>query len=514
MSTQHHRRAAAAGLAVAALAAGALSASPTATAARPVTDSPIRLLAPDSLTVRSHDGYVYSDFGLEMAAQHQDFEIRANRETYDDLITAVWQRGPGVEDDVAIPENGMPTWQGLDGFTKVVIRKEGRKRPVNRMQVTGCFNSWDSRPVSPDHASGNDYPWSCPYNAYTIGSVMGIAEGYAVSALGSYGYYASPLEVNTRLPLPPGRYLVRASIKPEIATALGVSSTDATATTKLVVPRAQEPEHPGHRHPMEGPGRTAHEPTPRLQPGARPAAQRAGAPAGLLPDLRSLPSFLIELNPKQTQLRFGATVWNGGKLGARPRRLPQRRRRVQDRHLPVLLRRRRRADRPPAGRVDDVPRCQPQPLALRGLRPRTASSSRQADGRRSSKKISFCLANTDAVDYTIPNADWRPENTDLSSDCGGRGATYLRQVLSNGSGDTYFQYRAGQAFRVGKLPDGDYWISVNANPDGNLQELDETNNESLRKITLTTNRRGVRKVEAAPVGIINEWESWYRQAAR
>jgi len=120
-----------------------------------------------------------------------------------------------------------------------------------------------------------------------------------------------------------------------------------------------------------------------------------------------------------------------------------------------------------------------------------------------STKQSFCLANTDAVDYTLPGSDWRPENTDLSTACGGEDALSVRQVLSAGSGDTYMQYRAGQAFRIGNLPNGVYWIAVEANPAANLAELDESNNDSLRRIRLLGSGKN-RKVAIAKVGIINE----------
>ena len=105
---------------------------------------------------------------------------------------------------------------------------------------------------------------------------------------------------------------------------------------------------------------------------------------------------------------------------------------------------------------------------------------------------------------------WRPENTDLSSDCGGPDTLSLREVLSNGSGDTYHQYRTGQAFRIANLPDGDYYISIEANPDDNrdgrnLVEGDYTNNDSLRKITIGTNKRtGKRWVKAEQVGMVIE----------
>jgi len=120
-----------------------------------------------------------------------------------------------------------------------------------------------------------------------------------------------------------------------------------------------------------------------------------------------------------------------------------------------------------------------------------------------SRKQSFCLANTDAVDYTVDGADWHPESTDLSTACGGPGALSIREVLSSGSGDSYFQYRYGQAFKLDGLPNGIYYISVEANPLGNLIESDTTNNNSLRKVRLggTPEKRWVK---AFQVGIVEE----------
>jgi hypothetical protein len=507
MPAQHHRRTAAAGLAVAALVAGALTASPTVTAAAAATDSPIRLIAPDSKTVRSHDGYVYSDFGLEMAAQHQDFEIRAYRDSeYANPITAEWQQfdeaGNRLE-PVALPDGSMSSWQGLDGFLKVVVRKDGRTRPMSRQVVTGCFNSWGSHAVSPDHASGNDYPWSCPYNPYTLGSVMGIEKGYAVSALGEYGYYGSRLK--------PGSYTVTASIDPDWADFFGIDAADATTTTALTVKEGRRNWRPA--------ARTAPEATSELQleeTTAAPTQESAGAPVNeFAPDLQSLPAFAIQMNDKGTAVRFAANVWNGGNgplviEGFEPEDTVARH--DGEEHLDAYQ-----------YYFDGAGEITGHDLVgeftfhegnhnhwhYEDFARYTLLNEDMTEAVRSSK-ISFCLANTDAVDYTIEHADWRPENTDLSSDCGGRGATYLRQVLSAGSGDTYFQYRTGQAFRVGNLDDGTYWISVDANPYDRLQELDTTNNESLRKIVISTNQRGVRKVTAEKVGIIDE-DMWYRQ---
>ena len=76
-------------------------------------------------------------------------------------------------------------------------------------------------------------------------------------------------------------------------------------------------------------------------------------------------------------------------------------------------------------------------------------------------------------------------------------------MLAAGWGDTYTQYRAGQSFRVDKLPNGVYYVEVAANPDGNLVESSTTNNVALRKIRLS-GKPDKRKVTVTQVGIIKD----------
>ena len=65
-----------------------------------------------------------------------------------------------------------------------------------------------------------------------------------------------------------------------------------------------------------------------------------------------------------------------------------------------------------------------------------------------SKKEAFCLANTDPIDQTVPNADWNVTNDDLSTACGEYESLSIREVLASGWGDTYSQSRAGQSFNL------------------------------------------------------------------
>ncbi len=88
-----------------------------------------------------------------------------------------------------------------------------------------------------------------------------------------------------------------------------------------------------------------------------------------------------------------------------------------------------------------------------------------------SEKTGFCLAPTDAIDLTAPGAEWNPYSIGLGTACGGRGSLWTREVLPAGWGDTYFQGLPGQSFDITYLPNGTYYIAVQANPDGLLTEV-------------------------------------------
>jgi len=474
----------------------------TAQAAEP--GSPLVLDAPDRVVARSHDGRVYSNLGVRMTAQGEAFELRAHRPTYDDAIETYWHR-EGLE-PLALPEGSMTTWQGVDDFTTIRILQDGKR--VKRLHSLGCFNG-EAQKVGPDGPASNPYPWGCPWNPYTLGSVMGVAEDYSASLLPDWG---------TNLRLEPGVYELVAVIEPQWRQFFGISRADGKTSTRLVVRKARD------RWRSVEPA-TAARGVDELEPTLRaPTAEAEGEMVNeFAPDLRALPAFDISLNEKGTALRFGATVWNGG-------------------HGPMVI----EGFREDHDHVEDGGDHTDHMTAYqyffdgdgqqtgyeqvgefgyhaanhdhwhfedfaryRLFSPDTENPDQPGQLAVRSTKASFCLVATDAVDYTVPNADWRPEYTDLSSQCGGRRAQSLRQVLSNGSGDTYHQYRAGQAFRIGDLPDGRYFIGIQANPDDrdgrNLSELDYTNNDSYREVEIGTNKRtGRRWVRSAQVGIIEE----------
>ena len=459
----------------------------TGATAQAVSSSPVRLWMPSKVVADGGGGSAYANLGVQLIAQNAPFELWSTRADYDSAIVTEWRTATSR---VQLPADTMKNFSGIRDFlTLTVSNADGE--PVFERTPKVCLASWMPQRLAPTAIPLSPYPNFCGTHPFNLGSVQGIPQDYAV-----------PLEVNGRLPLEAGRYTVEASIKPELAAVLGVSSVDASTSSILVMPRRQDhPPKGPHPMPMPIPHRT----TPndaRLQPASRPTAARAGAPAGLLPDLRSLPSFAIGLNSKQTQLTFGATVWNAGNSAL------------------VLDGFRNSAD---DSKMDTFQYFFDAEGEQTGYQ--RVGSMKYHDGNHRhwhyedfaeyslvdadkstvevSKKISFCLANTDPVDLTKPGADWLQGPDDLGSMCGDNSSLSVREQLSAGHGDTYHQYRAGQAIPIKDLPNGTYYLKVHANPFGRLVESDATNNVSYRKIRLV-GKPGARRVEVPAVGVIVE----------
>jgi hypothetical protein len=135
----------------------------------------------------------------------------------------------------------------------------------------------------------------------------------------------------------------------------------------------------------------------------RLAAPPDGAP---LPDLRSLPAFGMQMRRGQW-LAFGANVWNAG-----PSPLVVDGFRRQDEDLMDAFQYFYDTEGNPAGRTEVGtmawdPRDGHHHWHFKDFaRYRLLDADRNAVVR--SKKEAFCLANTDAIDYTVPGAELEP----------------------------------------------------------------------------------------------------------
>ncbi|WP_170994414.1 lysyl oxidase family protein [Streptomyces sp. BPSDS2] len=241
----------------------------------------------------------------------------------------------------------------------------------------------------------------------------------------------------------------------------------------------------------------------RQAPGAKPNAKRptgkATVPDVPKPDLRSLPAYGITVSdgyedaPGKDYLAFSANVWNAGpaKLVVDGFRSPGKE--LMDAYQYFYDADGKQVGYTPTGTMEWDPRPGHEHWHFTDFASYRLLKADQKETVRSGKEA-FCLANTDAVDYTVKNANWHPDNTDLSTACGQENSISVREVLDVGSGDTYTQDLPGQSFDITDLPNGTYYIQVLANPENRLKETNHNNNSALRKVVLG-GKKGARTVK-------------------
>lgn len=231
----------------------------------------------------------------------------------------------------------------------------------------------------------------------------------------------------------------------------------------------------------------------RQAPAARPAAKRPAGKAAVpdvpKPDLRSLPAYGIAISdgegdvPGKDYLAFSANVWNAGpaQLVVDGFRSPGKK--LMDAYQYFYDAKGKQVGYAPTGTMEWDPRPGHEHWHFTDFASYRLLKADKKEAVRSGKEA-FCLANTDAVDYTVKNANWHPDNTDLSTACGQESAISVREVLDVGSGDTYTQDLPGQSFDITGLANGTYYIQVLANPEKRLKETSLSNNSALRKVVL------------------------------
>ena len=444
------------------------------------TTSQLSLWAPKVVTAYAYRKPTWTDLGLRAVAEGGSFELWSHRASYDDLIETSWVDG---DTTIALPAGSMDDFSGLKGFLSITVdpRKKGEKTlPLTRK---ACLNGYSER-VKPDAPARSPYPVGCWYNPYTLGSVQGVQEGWATPLLSQ----GRPLKITA------GDYDVTVTIAPKYAELFGLTPEEATRTLTLNVidERTGEPGHDhDHRTLASKPARTA--PT-----GAPGRADEAGP----MPDLRSLPAWGISLSKNSKYLRFSATVWNAGDSPLVVDGFRREDEDLMDAYQYYFDAEGNQTGYEVVGALHFDHKASHQHWHFEDFARYSLLDSEMNEAVRS-KKEAFCLANTDSVDLTVPDAEWKPENTDLATSCGDISSLSIREVLAAGWGDTYTQYRAGQSFKISNLPNGTYYVSVLANPDGRLHEQATDNNQSLREIRLS-GKPDKRKVTVKQVGIIEE----------
>jgi hypothetical protein len=313
-----------------------------------------------------------------------------------------------------------------------------------------------------------------------------------------------------------GRYTMRIAITRRFRSAFNVAAEDASVAVNVRI-KTEEDFCPDCPFPKPPPGAidagghhggrvdgVGHRHGPDGQPAARgarfPVRGTLGVarslmnpPDAALPDLIALPAFAISVarEGKKDRISFGANVWNAGPAPLLVEGFKRDDEDVMDAYQ-YFLDGDKVVGRARAGFMEfHTARGHNHWHFLQFARYSLWNESMEQEVV--ARKQAFCLAPTDAIDLTVPGAEWQPGSTGLGTSCGGPSAVWIRETLQAGWGDTYYQV-AGQSLDVTNVPNGTYYIAVEANPAGLLRERDTSNNVELRKIRLggTPGNRTVR----------------------
>ncbi|MFC9969923.1 lysyl oxidase family protein [Spirillospora sp. NPDC127200] len=479
--------------------------------------------APSVELTRDRDGSVYFDAGAYLAADKAPFEVRLNRRSYNDpiVLTQVVRDGAEVSHR-RLPSHLVKDFSGFNAMVRTTLT-DAKGRKVMDRTAGFCPNGYEASRIRPDAPAVSRYPTGCPTNPFTLGSVWGVEGGWAVPTGGGMYGQGGPVKLAV------GKYTAKVWVTKSFQKALGISG--AVQTVKVNVKQARPGErsaaqkaqakqppatgHLAHRLRSQGKGEALAKSAPAdlAKPRSSPPVGAASVPAGgPRPDLRALPAFNVMIqkiapNPKKPKVKkeyltFGANVWNGGTSPLVVDGFRRPGKDLMDAYQYFYDAQGREVGH---ARTGDF-KWDPRPGHVHWHFLDFANYSLVDAAKKQvvrSQKEAFCLANTDAVDYTVPYAKWKPGNTDLSTACGYQSSLSIREVLDIGSGDTYDQYLPGQSFDLAGIKNGTYFIKVLANPVRRLHELNVNNNTSYRKIMIG-GTVGKRTVQVAPVGLVKE----------
>jgi Lysyl oxidase len=425
---------------------------------------------------------VYLDLGTYVAAIGGQFEIWVTRPDYAQPV--VVQRAlynpagnPTFQD---IPVEMIDSWYGFRDFMRIDISQSGEL--VKSKKMGFCPNSYDRQRVNDEGPDTFSYPDGCYGNPFTKGLVWGIDEGWAVNPASSYG--------GTVMRLPEGLYDVTVSIEQAYVDLFDVPADKSSVQLQLKVRTSRGfPGCPDCPHPIP------HQYRRTYSSSALPIV--TDPDPATLPDLIALPAWgIFPMNEGgRDYLTFGANIWTAGaqSLVVEGFRAEGEERMDAFQYFyengePVA--------RAPVGEM--AYHNQPGHRHWHFLQfARYSLLDATQTEIVLSQKQAFCLAPTDAIDLTLENAEWAPYLGGLGTACGGRNALWVREVLPLGWGDTYFQGIPGQSFDITDVPNGTYYIEVEANPGQLLYEQTPDNNVELREVILS-GKPGNRRVEVPP----------------
>jgi len=427
----------------------------------------LRLFAPSASFTETRyraKQQIYVDSGLWVSATGSAFEVIAHRDSYQSPIVATQVIDPDTSaSKVVLPDWVLAHgWSGFQNFFAVTVTgPTGAVKYHGRVRF--CADSWNAQRVDTSGPMNSSFPLGCYANPFTKGVVWGIDQGWAVGALDLS---------RVRFSGPDGTYAVHVRITPAYQQLFSIAPADAAASFNLVVSTYQCCASATTADATSASGATL--PT-RTNP--RPS---------MLPDLVALPAWGIGIDeysaPGRDYLDFGATVWDAGPAPMVVEGFRRTGTNVMDAWQTFY-----RGDKPvaraPVGTLEyDTDPGHEHWHFDQFATYRLLGSDKHAVVR--SEKTGFCLAPTDAIDLTVAGAVWNPGTIGLQSACGDASAIWIRETLPTGWGDTYYQSLPGQSFDITDLPNGTYFIQVQADPTGDIYERSSANDTQLREVIL------------------------------
>ncbi|MGH2747913.1 MAG: lysyl oxidase family protein [Actinomycetota bacterium] len=418
-----------------------------------------------------------------LQVQDAPLDLRVRRAGYEDPLTVsqVLHTSNGTE-VLELSADILNGWRGLIDFTEVEVADlEGNV--VFSTTRAFCPNSYDRQRIDDAGPPTPTYPQGCyggrARGSFLRGMVWGVDQSWATNLSGGRGI---------KLDVPRGRYVLTLSIAPRYQELFGIDGSQASTTLDLRVKKIRRERCCFHAQQAES--------DPQDQ-------QTAGVPTmdnpdpAILPDLVALPAFYMDVHNRRngkSKLSFASMFWTGGasSLVVEGFRRPDED--VMDAYQ-YFYEDDEVVGRAPVGTFEYDRRDGHFHWHIQQFAAYRMVDTETNEVVRSSKQ-SFCLAPTDPVDLSLDNASWNTERTGLHTACGGAEALWIREVLPLGWGDTYYQ-AGGQAFNITDLPNGSYFVEVQANPLGLLHEQDASNNSVLREVILK-GKPGNRRVEVMP----------------
>jgi Lysyl oxidase len=437
---------------------------------------------------RIDDYGVDLNLGTHVVAGNMPIEVRATRTSYKDpVVAALYVNG---KRKATLPKGAVTDFSGLGKFLHVTITNAAGKKVLERDQ-SFCLNGEGSR-TRPDAPGTSPYPEGCSANPFTRGAVWGLQAGWSAS---TFDYDAKPVNLAV------GKYKAKVTVNKAYRDFFKISTRDASVTLNVTVQK----EAGCVSGCLDGKQATGAAVFANAQ---RPTG-KPSVPNGPLPDLRPLPAWEISVAPGEEGtpnahrdfLQFSANVWNAGPSPLVLDGFRRQGKDLMDAYQYFYDAHGKQVGYQNTGTLEWDGREGHTHWHFTDFARYSLLNAKQTEVVRSQKEA-FCLAATDAIDYTVNNANWHPSNTDLHTACGNHGSLSVREVLDVGSGDTYVQSLPGQSFDVTNLANGTYYIQVVANPEKRLYESSTKNNVALRKIVLGGTKHH-RTVKVPPVGVIN-----------